>query len=198
MATRTKDPETDDEVAAARAKRNGSGNGRPTPEELAGGGPADPDGGGQSLEDMEANGTAQTTTEDDGQVAFVWEHGRKVPLTGIVKRGTPVEYRVRFGGLSVKGKGTPVPLDAKDLLLVGRYFSGGLNFVPTHDDEGNVEKVTVFATLKPQGPPVDVGSPEGALVLGPPSLEAAVRSMLDDDVPGDEVRAEVEKVLAER
>lgn len=147
-------------------------------------------GEGKSLEDLE-----NERTEHDGQVSFVWEHGRKVPISSIVKRGTDVEYKVKFGGVSVKGRGEPIPLETKDMLLIGRYYSGGLNFVPSHDDEGNVDKVTIYATIKPQGPPVDVTSPEGRLVLGSPSIVDAVRAAMEDGADAKWVKAEVDKAL---
>lgn len=197
QAEREKDPGFEDEVAAQRAQaaQNGAGDAEAVhPPPPAGEGP------GETLEERAANGNGgpATTTEADGQEAFVWEHGRKVTWGTLIKRNTPIEYRVKFGGISVKGKGEPVPLEAKDMMLVGRYLSGGLNFVPSHDDEGNVDKVTIYATVKPSGPPVDVGSPEGKLVLGAPSLTDAVTVLLDDGVTGDYVRKQVEEILAAR
>lgn len=187
QAEREATPGFEDEIAAKRAAKAQDGDDA-----------GDADDEARETLEQRVNGAPKTGLEDDGQAYFVWEHGRKVTFGTLIKRGTDLEYRVKFGGISVKGKGEPIPLEAKNMILVGRYLSGGLNFVPTHDDEGNVEKVTIYATLKPSAPPVDIASPEGRLVLGNPSLEAAVNALLDDGVSGEYVRGEVEKLLAAR
>ena len=184
QAEREAAPGFEDEVAKKRAKAASNGS--------AGDAPAG-DADGQTLEERSK---VQTREEEDGQAAFVWEHGRKVTFGSLIKRGTDIEYKVKFGGISVKGRGEPIPIESKDLMLVGRYVSGGMNFVPSHDDEGDVTKVTIYATLKPQGPPVDVKSPEGRLVLGNPNLYDAVSALLEDGVSADYVRGEVEKALS--
>jgi hypothetical protein len=183
--TRESAPGFEDELDAKRRQVNGA---------AAPAGDAD----GETLEDRVANGagTPPTATDDDGQEHFVWEHGQKVTFGNLIKRHTDVEYRVKFGGMSVKGRGEPVPLDAKDMVLIGRYYSGGMEFVPTHDDEGKVEKVTVYVTLKPQGAPVDLASPEGKLILPTPSIADVVTALLEDGVEEAFIRSEVDKALA--
>jgi hypothetical protein len=194
QAQREAEPGFEDEVAAGRAENNGHGD----PDAVHPPPPAG-EGDGETLEDRtNGGGDPATATADDGQEYFVWEHGRKVTFGNLIKRGTDVEYRVKFGGISVKGRGEPVPLEAKNMNLIGRYISGGLNFVPTHDDEGNVEKVTIYATLKPTGAPTDVTSPEARLILGNPSLADAVNAELDDGVTADYIRKQVEELLAAR
>ena len=132
MAPETQDPPvTDDELAQRRAAQGGLKDFDP----------------GQTIEDI-ANGSL--TVEEDGQVAFVWEHGRKVTFGSLIERGTAIEYRVRFGGMSIKGAGEPIPLEAKNVMLLGTFVVGGYAVDAVRDDEDNVEKVKVYVKLKPK------------------------------------------------
>lgn len=173
-----------DELAAARRK------------ELE----AEAEATGVSVEELEAQGGLQAPVpapEADGQGVFFIEQGRQVNFGTIIKRGTDVEYRVKFGGMSIKGKGTPVPLDTKDLVLAGRYMSGGLNFVPSHDEEGNITKITVYATLKPQTTPVDVTSVDGRTLVGSASVLSAVSAMRAEGLSETAMRREFKAALDE-
>lgn len=100
-----------------------------------------------------------------GEDLFVWEQGKKVTLANLIDRNTPVEHVFVFGGKRIKGRGGLMGLSEQPVLIV-RGMSGGVNLVPTHDDDGKVTKVVLEQRVNAQLV-VPAKSAEGASLAGP-------------------------------
>jgi hypothetical protein len=158
---------------------------------------AEADATGVSVEELEADGAlARTTEEEDGQGAFVWERGRKVSFSSLIKRGTEVEYHVKFGGKSVKGQGEPIPLEESDIVLAGHFVMGGYNIDTVRNDDDTVKKVKVYAKLKPKFY-VDPESSQGRALLGASSMLKVVRFLREEGMTEKDIRDELKAALAE-
>lgn len=130
-------------------------------------------GGGRSIEARAANGEAETGEEDDGQL-FVVESGRKVTLSTLYGRGTPVEIEFKLGSKGVKG-GQDTGLISfmdPDLVLIVPGRAGKVEVDPTYNPDGTVKKVVLRPHVKPVSA-YDSRSDAGRALLGLPPLEEA-------------------------
>lgn len=102
-----------------------------------------------SIADRAAEGEAEE--EDDGQVAFVLEQGKRVTLGSLYRRGCPIEYEFKLSGKAVKGGSNMglIGFEDPDLTLVVPVRAGKVEVDPTYTPEGSVKKVTVRAHVKP-------------------------------------------------
>ena len=126
----TQDPPKD-ELANKRADRNGH-----------------PDAPPKSMEDLEADGTAEQITEDDGQEAFVLEQGKKVTLGTLIGRNVPVTYEVKLTGRTLKGPGSLLAFSDPDVTLVALGRAGRVITDPTYNEDGSVKAVHVSQEIK--------------------------------------------------
>lgn len=96
--------------------------------------------------EFDDSASAETEEEDDGQVHFVWERGKKVTLNQLIKRGSvAVEHAFVFGGKRVKGGSSLMDWDDA-AILVSRGMPGKVSIVPTRgggDDGEGITKVVV-------------------------------------------------------
>lgn len=143
--------QADDELAAAReASQNGNG-------ELQADGRDLPDGAADDPEVSE---------EEDGQL-FVVEHGQRVTLSNLVKRGLPVRYEFKLSAKGVKGSGDMglIGFGDPDITLLVPARAGKVEIDPTYDGDGTVKSVTIRAHVKPLTV-YDVRSEAARMVLG--------------------------------
>lgn len=101
-------------------------------------------GEGESVTDRAA---APIEEEADGQL-FVPEHGRRVGLADLFKRGTPVTFEVKLTGKVLKGPGNLVAFSDPDVMLVVPGRAGPVVQDPVYDEDGNVKEVHVRQTIK--------------------------------------------------
>ena len=104
--------------------------------------------------------------EDDGQL-FIMENDKKVKLGSLLKRGVPVEYRFKLGGMGVKGKGEMglIGFSEPNITLVVPALAGKVTVEPTYNDDQEVIKIVITAAVKPKMV-YDAKSPEARDLLG--------------------------------
>lgn len=131
---------------------------------------------GRSVSERAEAGEAEPATEqeDDGQVAFVMEHGKRVTLSSLVKKGIPVKYAFNMNGKSVQGGKAMglISFSDPDLMLVVPARAGKVEIDPTYNDDGEVKEVTIRVNVKPRYV-YDAQSDAGRQALGLPPLGEA-------------------------
>lgn len=123
---------------------------------------------GRSLAERAGDVPAPSEPEEEfEEELFVLEQGRRVTVSQLVQRGTPVEYAMNLNSKSIRGGGDMGLLSYSDpnIILIVPARQGKVVHDPTYDDDGMVVKVTVRVNFKPQTVH-DVSSPEGRALLG--------------------------------
>lgn len=150
MAGKTQEElDRDDEVAAARARR-GAG--------------AD-DQGGQSVEDIEANGGVDD--DDEPQLPFdIPEPSRKINLGTLIPKNTPTKVKYKMSGKSIPAAqgGVMDPDETTGLLLVS-YVVEDVDVAFTRDSARKITEATVYVTISPREV-VNARSEAGRVLMG--------------------------------
>lgn len=106
-------------------------------------------GNGRSIEDRAAEGDNELEPDAQEEL-FVLEGGKKVTISNLYGRGTPVMVEWQLSGKNLKGSGETGLLSYSDpdLLLVVPARAGKVEIDPTYNDDGSVKHVTLRQSLK--------------------------------------------------
>ncbi len=124
----------------------------------------DPNQGGLSIADRVNGGEGDEYEQEE---LFVLEQGRRVTISNLIARNTPIEYRMTLNSRSFRGGGDMglLPFSSPEILLIVPARQGKVIAEPTYDEGGEVEKVTIRCNFKPLTAH-DATSAEGRALLG--------------------------------
>ncbi len=90
--------------------------------------------------------------DDPQDELFVLEGEKRVTLSQLISRSTPVEYEFKLGGKAVRGAlgMSLVSFSEPDLTLVVPVRAGKVIVDPTYDADGAVKSVKVRVEVKPK------------------------------------------------